>query len=106
MVEALATADDHVEADGDRVLDWAQAQVAVRALGGAAERRRPADRRDRDRRVSGRPAREPGRARRDRCGQRGLPKHVPAALLARWVAELTVHELRRSAQRHGLNERP
>jgi integrase len=31
MVEALATADDHVEADGTSILSWPQAQAAVRA---------------------------------------------------------------------------
>ena len=30
-IEALATADDHVDADGETVLNWAQAQAAVRA---------------------------------------------------------------------------
>jgi integrase len=34
VVEALATADDHADADGERTLNWVQAQVAVRAWAG------------------------------------------------------------------------
>ena len=92
-VEALATADDHVEADGERVLDWAEAQAAVRAWAeqqsGAgpltvetAIREYLADLR----------ANKGERAATAAAGR--LDKHVPAELRARRVAELTVHELR------------
>jgi integrase len=92
-VEALATADDHVEADGADVLDWGQAQAAVRAW---AERQGSAGPLTVETAI-----REYLADLRASKGERvataaagRLDKHVPAELRARRVAELTVHDLR------------
>ena len=90
---SVSTADDHTEADGESVLDWAQAQAVVHAWAerqsGAgpltvetAIREYLADLR----------ANKGERAAAAAAGR--LDKHVPPELRDRRVAELTVHELR------------
>lgn len=98
-VETLATADDKADADGAAVLDWRQAQAKARAWASrkaapepltleAAVAEYAADLRARKGEAAAREAK--GRMR----------KHLPPALLAKQVADLTTAEL--TAWRNGL----
>jgi site-specific recombinase XerD len=98
-IEALATADDHAEADGETVLNWAQAQAAIRAWAAkqtgtgpytvaAACRDHVADLR----------ARKGEKAAREADGR--LKKHLLPKLGERRLADLTTADL--IAWRNGL----
>ena len=93
VVEALATADDHADADGERALDWGQAQATVRAW---AERQSGAGPLTVETAIceylADLRANRGERAETAAAGR--LAKHVPTELRARRVAELTVHDLR------------
>jgi len=93
LVEALATADDHTDADGERVLSWPQAQAAVRAWA--------------DRQANAGPLTVAGavsdyltdlRARKGEKAATGaagrLAKHFLPALGDRQISDLTDHDLR------------
>jgi integrase len=93
VVAALATADDHVDADGEHILDWGRAQEVVRAWAARQTGTAPltvataiedylADLR----------ARKGERAAIAAKGR--LAKHVPEELRKRRVDELTAPELR------------
>jgi integrase len=98
-VEALATADDHAAADGERILDWAQAQTLARAWAARQTGTGPLTVAEAVRTyLDDLRARKGERAATDAEGR--LKKYLPPVLGDRLVADLTDRDLR--AWRNGL----
>ena len=93
-VEALATADDRVAADGEVFLSWGQAQDRVRAWAARQTGEEPLTVAQAiESYLDDLRARKGERAHRAAKGR--FAHHVPADLHARRVAELTDHDIRR-----------
>ncbi|MGH6895753.1 MAG: tyrosine-type recombinase/integrase [Geminicoccaceae bacterium] len=91
-VAALATADDHTDADGETALNWSQAQAAVRAWAAKQTAAGPCTVADACREyVADLRARKGDRAAREADGR--LNKHLLPALGDRRVADLTTADL-------------